>query len=70
VTGTIIAITPTGIAEPVYNLTVAGQPEYFANGVLVHNCGWVPGSGPSPDRLDALVWALTELFEGGTTRFF
>jgi len=25
-------------------------------------CNWVPGSGqPSPDRLDALVWAITEL---------
>jgi phage terminase large subunit-like protein len=25
-------------------------------------CGWCPAeSGPSPDRLDALVWALTEL---------
>jgi phage terminase large subunit-like protein len=29
-------------------------------------CGWVPGSGlPSPDRLDALVWALTELMLEG-----
>jgi phage terminase large subunit-like protein len=35
-------------SAPVYNLTVANQPEYFANGVLVHNC-------------DALVWALTNL---------
>jgi hypothetical protein len=34
--------------HPVYNLTVEGENEYFANGVLVHNC-------------DALVWALTEL---------
>lgn len=23
---------------PVYNLSVAGLPEYFAGGVLVHNC--------------------------------
>jgi hypothetical protein len=23
---------------PVYNLTVEGQPEFFANGILVHNC--------------------------------
>ena len=22
----------------VYNLTVEGQPEYYANGLLVHNC--------------------------------
>jgi Intein/homing endonuclease len=33
---------------PVYDLTVAGAHEYFANGVLVHNC-------------DALVWAAAEL---------
>ncbi|ABE51379.1 Hypothetical protein Mbur_0384 [Methanococcoides burtonii DSM 6242] len=32
----------------VYNLTVEECNEYFANGILVHNC-------------DALVWALTEL---------
>lgn len=25
----------------VYCLTVEDQPEYFANGVLVHNCGWL-----------------------------
>lgn len=24
-------------------------------------CNWIPGQGASPDRLDALVWALTEL---------
>jgi len=24
--------------QPVYNLEVQGQPEYFANGILVHNC--------------------------------
>ena len=24
--------------EKVYNLTVAETPEYFANGILVHNC--------------------------------
>jgi phage terminase large subunit-like protein len=27
-------------------------------------CEWVPGQ-PSPDRMDALVWALTELMLGG-----
>jgi phage terminase large subunit-like protein len=32
---------------------------------------WTPESGTSPDRLDALVWALTELMiDGGTTEFF
>lgn len=30
-------------------------------------CGWVPGEGmPSPNRLDALVWAVTELMLGKT----
>jgi hypothetical protein len=38
-----------GKIEPVYNLEVEGCPEYFANGVLVHNC----------------VWALTDLMLGG-----
>jgi len=27
-----------GIVRPVYNLKVEGEPEFFANGVLVHNC--------------------------------
>jgi len=27
---------------------------------------WTPDSGWSPDRMDALVWALTELVEGHT----
>lgn len=30
-------------------------------------CSWVPGESDSPDRVDALVWALTELLlEGGS----
>ena len=28
-------------------------------------CSWVPGESESPDRLDALVWALTELMVDG-----
>ena len=31
-------------------------------------CQWVPGSGgPSPDRLDALVWAISELMVENTS---
>jgi phage terminase large subunit-like protein len=37
-----------GGLNPVYNISVDGCNEYFANGILVHNC-------------DALVWAVTEL---------
>lgn len=33
----IVGWFPAG-ADAVYNLTVNGPPEYFANGVLVHNC--------------------------------
>jgi hypothetical protein len=57
-------VTPLPQRMPVYNLAVAETPEYYANGILVHNCNWTPESGKSPDRLDALVWALTELTEG------
>lgn len=32
------SVTATGRAEPVYNLTVERCPEFFANGILVHNC--------------------------------
>lgn len=59
-----------------YDLTVDGPPEFFGNGILLHNCTWEPLSSialdsgrvippqPSPDRLDAMVWALTELMLG------
>lgn len=41
----LIAVSVASIWEPdgkdmVYNLTVANQPEYFVNGILVHNC-WI-----------------------------
>jgi predicted phage terminase large subunit-like protein len=32
------SVTETGRTEPVFNLTVEGDPVYFAEGVLVHNC--------------------------------
>lgn len=54
------AVSPVVDVYPaaVYNLTVAdGWPaEFFANGVLVHNCTWTPEADWSPDRLDAMVW--------------
>lgn len=36
----VVHIT-SGEVVPVYNLTVENQPEYFANGVLVHNCRYL-----------------------------
>lgn len=33
----VASVCDVGRAD-VYNLTVEGEPEFFANGVLVHNC--------------------------------
>jgi len=59
-------------SEPVYNLSVEDGylPEFFANGILVHNCNFTASGyigDNSPDRADALVWALSELMFGGST---
>lgn len=54
---------------PVYNLSVADGylPEFYANGILTHNCNMTTAGymgERSPDRLDALVWALSDLSQG------
>jgi hypothetical protein len=53
----------SGKTEPVFDIKVGdGLHEFFANGALVHNTEWVPSeSRNSPDRVDALVFAVTEL---------
>lgn len=58
------AITRPCEATDVYDLSVAGEHEFYAGGVLVHNCSWVPRRGDSPDRLDALVWLVRHLLYG------
>lgn len=50
----VVGLCDAGRAD-VYNLAVDGENEYFANGVLVHNC-------------DAMVWGFTELFPRLTRR--
>lgn len=54
-------------AEPIAALYEQGRFHHVGTfGALEdQQCEWVPGTGPSPDRLDALVWAATELFIGG-----
>ena len=51
-------------AEPiaaVYELGLIHHVGFFSQ-LEDQMCGWAPGTGaPSPDRVDALVWALTEL---------
>ena len=38
VRGRVLSVHDGGIAPRVYDLTVEGQHEFFADGVLVHNC--------------------------------
>ena len=60
----VVSITESVGIEPVFNLTVEDSHEFFANGVLVHNCTWLPDDVLSPDRMDAMVWVFTELMLG------
>jgi len=57
-------------AEPIASLYEQGRVHhvgYFAD-LETEMCEWEPGvSLKSPDRMDALVWALTELSEGSAT---
>jgi phage terminase large subunit-like protein len=52
---------------PIYNLHVQDGylPEYYANGALVHNCGFTTygyTGERSPNRADAFIWGISELF--------
>ena len=49
-------------AEPVAALSEQGRVHMVGSHVLLEDqlCSWTPGEG-SPDRLDAMVYALTEL---------
>jgi phage terminase large subunit-like protein len=52
-------------AEPISSLYVHNQIHHvgaFAD-LETQMCNWVPGE-QSPDRMDAMVWAFTELFFG------
>jgi len=53
-------------AEPVAALYEQGKIHHVGAFNLLEDqlCSWVPGEGPSPDRLDALVWGATELLVG------
>ena len=56
-------------AEPVFSLFEQGRAHLVGpHGVLeTQLCSWVPGTGKSPDRLDALVHAAIELTGVGGT---
>jgi predicted phage terminase large subunit-like protein len=50
-------------AEPVAALYEQGRIHHVGSFPDLEDelCTWVPGESDSPDRLDALVWAITEL---------
>jgi phage terminase large subunit-like protein len=50
-------------AEPVAALWEQGKCHMVGNTDALDDelCNWLPGEGESPNRLDALVWAVTEL---------
>ena len=58
-------------AEPISYLYSEGQVSHVGQFLELEDelCGWVPGDSWSPGRLDALVWAITELSGGGALPF-
>lgn len=52
-TSKILSVGPCHV-KPVYDLTVEGQPEFFAEGILVHNC-------LDAARMFALGWSQQEV---------
>ncbi len=55
-------------AEPIAALAERGHDHHVGSFPALEDelCLWIPGD-PSPNRLDAKVWAYTELMGGGTT---
>lgn len=58
----------TGKKQKVYNLTIEDTPEYFANGVLVHNC-WESTTG-TDHFVFADLYSYLAMLSGGTGQFF
>lgn len=54
----IVEIRDNEQKQPVYNLTVDGCHEYFANGILVHNCDslrYLCMFLPMPDQMQEMT---------------
>jgi len=58
-------------AEPIAAIAEQGRDHHVGTFAQLEDelCQWVPGDA-SPNRLDAKVWAITELLEGSTWTFF
>ena len=52
-------------AEPIAAAYEQGRVHHVGDFPLLEEemCSWVPGDRDSPNRLDALVWAMTELMD-------
>jgi phage terminase large subunit-like protein len=52
-------------AEPISALYEQGKVHHFGTFPQLEDqmCEWAPGLEKSPDRIDALVWAVTKLTE-------
>ena len=50
-------------AEPVAALYEQGRVHHVGAFPMLEDeqCGWEPGHAKSPNRIDAVVWALTDL---------
>lgn len=59
-------------AEPVSQLAEQGRIHHVGTLALLEDqlCQWVPGEEESPDRLDALVWAVWDLIVANERRTF
>lgn len=59
-------------AEPVVSLYEEGRIFHVGNmpELEMQMTTWVPGKGNSPDRVDALVWAITELLVTNKRKIF
>lgn len=60
----VVSVSAVGSSE-VYDLTVDGAPEFFANGILVHNCLRYTIAFPEPDWGNSVQKALWELQSKG-----
>ncbi len=59
-------------AEPIAALYEQGRVHHVGSFDQLEDqmCSWLPDSGESPDRMDALVWALSELMEHSSARAY
>jgi phage terminase large subunit-like protein len=57
------------MAEPISTLYEQRRVHHVGAFPLLEDelCTWLPASADSPDRLDALVWALSELMLGAVS---